>query len=402
MTVKHLQTVQQQQLTIAMATDPTVVQKFKSGFNECATEVSRYIGRMDGVEPCVKQRLVSHLASCVSGLKKMPTFDVPTSSSSQGNVFDCFNGAALQHGGTAPSEDVNNNRASARLQMMTGLQLIPSRLPTGELALLLPSSQQIPGSVISFFPPSQETNLVTTTSDQRINTALTGKSADRHHFSAFTAVNRDRHCPRSPLHSPSSSAPSTYCDDSIDRPYPSPSGMHEVTSTSEHDRFKHSDSSTTTSPVQTKPADNPLRISAQRRQNDSSRGSFSAFPSHPVQTNFHTPLTVITSDNVIKTSDKFPDVRFHHPANINKSPLDFSVRKDCVPSLSAGVKRRYPDEQPVNLLMKSDHPLKVRHCSLDDDRNLDLRNDKQSKSGECSSRPSTSSTDSTRDMWRPW
>ncbi|RZC41445.1 HLH domain containing protein [Asbolus verrucosus] len=42
MAVKHLQNVQRQQLALAMATDPSVLRKFKSGFNECATEIDRY------------------------------------------------------------------------------------------------------------------------------------------------------------------------------------------------------------------------------------------------------------------------------------------------------------------------------------------------------------------------
>lgn len=40
MTVKHLQNVQRQQLSQAVATDPHTLHKFKSGFYECATEVS--------------------------------------------------------------------------------------------------------------------------------------------------------------------------------------------------------------------------------------------------------------------------------------------------------------------------------------------------------------------------
>jgi len=43
MTVKHLQNVQRQQLTSAVATDPTVITRFRSGFDECAAEVTRYV-----------------------------------------------------------------------------------------------------------------------------------------------------------------------------------------------------------------------------------------------------------------------------------------------------------------------------------------------------------------------
>jgi hairy-and-enhancer-of-split protein len=40
LTVRHLQNVQRNQLAVAMATDPTVLHRFKNGFSECATEVS--------------------------------------------------------------------------------------------------------------------------------------------------------------------------------------------------------------------------------------------------------------------------------------------------------------------------------------------------------------------------
>lgn len=41
MTVKHLQAVQRQQLALAVAHDPAVLTKFRSGFAECAQEVTR-------------------------------------------------------------------------------------------------------------------------------------------------------------------------------------------------------------------------------------------------------------------------------------------------------------------------------------------------------------------------
>ncbi|GLV32400.1 deadpan [Carabus blaptoides fortunei] len=77
MTVKHLQTLQRQQLAVAVATDPSVLHKFKTGFNECAGEVSRYIGNMDAVETGVKQRLAAHLSNCVSGLQQVSPFTFP-------------------------------------------------------------------------------------------------------------------------------------------------------------------------------------------------------------------------------------------------------------------------------------------------------------------------------------
>ncbi|XP_075237807.1 deadpan [Lycorma delicatula] len=176
MTVKHLQTIQRQQLSTAVGTDPTVLHKFKNGFNECATEVSRYINHMEGIENCVKQRLVSHLASCVSGLQQISpqltsTYQGTNSNNNNNSNNSLFlnntsNNLSQQNSSISSlSEDVNNNHASSRLQsMMTSLQLIPSRLPTGELALLLPNSQQLPGNVLPFFPPPPPNVVTSTTS----------------------------------------------------------------------------------------------------------------------------------------------------------------------------------------------------------------------------------------------
>uniref|UniRef100_A0A1B0CLK6 Orange domain-containing protein n=2 Tax=Lutzomyia longipalpis TaxID=7200 RepID=A0A1B0CLK6_LUTLO len=147
MTVKHLQTIQRQQFTMAVNTDPTVIHKFKSGFSDCAEEVTRYVNQMDGLDSGVKQRLANHLNNCVSNIQQVaPPMNFPAGSVG----LSSFPGLPLHNtAGPASSsvlslpQDVNNN---GRIQM-GGVQLIPSRLPTGELALVMPNS-----SNLSFFP----------------------------------------------------------------------------------------------------------------------------------------------------------------------------------------------------------------------------------------------------------
>lgn len=224
MTVKHLQTIQRQQLAVAVATDPTVLHKFKTGFNECASEVSRYISRIEGVEPAVKQRLVAHLSNCVSSLQQLSPFTFGTNNAINtiNSVFPTMGSSALhlplQQGPNnssstglptilpqIPSGDVNNNHhhsTGTRLQMSGGLQLIPSRLPTGELALLLPNTGQIPGNVLPFFPPpattqgtstpTLTTSTATSTPNSGPTSTVTSGSIDRSHPSAFTAVMRSQ------------------------------------------------------------------------------------------------------------------------------------------------------------------------------------------------------------------
>ncbi|XP_043269708.1 protein hairy-like [Venturia canescens] len=183
MTVKHLQTVQRQQLGTAVATDPAVLTKFRSGFSECAGEVSRYVSRLENVEPAVKQRLVSHLNSCVTNLQQMAPFYSHYVPYMPERLYPEVK-VGFQN--DFQSGDENNNGSATRIQIPSGVQLIPSRLPTGELALLVPQSAGISAN-FPFFPPAPEAP------------TRNGSST-----SAFTAVNRSH----SPLLSPSTSTSS--------------------------------------------------------------------------------------------------------------------------------------------------------------------------------------------------
>ncbi|EDW00791.1 protein deadpan [Drosophila grimshawi] len=152
MTVKHLQSVQRQQLNMAIQTDPGVVHKFKTGFVECAEEVNRYVSQMDGIEPGVRQRLSAHLNNCANSLEQI---------GSMSNFNNGYRGqlpATMFPGTAAPlfpslPQDLNNNTnnnnnsgsregitAAAPAIQMGGLQLIPSRLPSGEFALIMPNT----------------------------------------------------------------------------------------------------------------------------------------------------------------------------------------------------------------------------------------------------------------------
>lgn len=186
MTVKHLQTVQRQQLSTAVSTDPAVLTKFRTGFSECAGEVSRYVSHLENVDSSVKQRLVTHLNSCVNNLQQMAPFYSHFVPYMPERLFPEVK-VGFQN--DFHSGDENNN-ASARIQIPSGVQLIPSRLPSGELALLVPQSAGISAN-FPFFPPAGE------------STSRVGSS------SAFTAVHRAH----SPLLSPSTST-SSFGEDS--------------------------------------------------------------------------------------------------------------------------------------------------------------------------------------------
>lgn len=165
MTVKHLQNVQRQQLTVAAAIDPNVVSKFKTGFSDCADEVNRYITRMDGIDGTVKQRLISHLNNCTSNVKQLNSFNFsnifganivapsllpqqtmhPQANTQYGTSTTTFgneNNILLQSTFQLAAQDFNNNNNGNNRVLLEGL--IPSRLPSGDIAYVLPNSQNLP------------------------------------------------------------------------------------------------------------------------------------------------------------------------------------------------------------------------------------------------------------------
>ncbi|XP_031622208.1 protein deadpan-like [Contarinia nasturtii] len=150
MTVKYLQTIQRNQINSPnVPNDPTVLYKFKAGFSDCTNEVSRYINQIDGVDATVKQRLMGHLNNCVTGIQQVST---PYSASpgyayrSTSSNSDMFGNTSSNSGTNSlyqqlplnlpVSSEINNNN---RIQM-GGVQFIPSRLPSGEFALVMPNS----------------------------------------------------------------------------------------------------------------------------------------------------------------------------------------------------------------------------------------------------------------------
>ncbi|KAF9801634.1 hypothetical protein SFRURICE_012206 [Spodoptera frugiperda] len=75
LTVKHLQKLQRQQLAAAIAADPAVLHRFKSGFSDCAVEVRRYLSRLASVPTGLRHRLGNHLTSCIGGMETLQPRD---------------------------------------------------------------------------------------------------------------------------------------------------------------------------------------------------------------------------------------------------------------------------------------------------------------------------------------
>lgn len=168
MTVKHLQQLQRQQAARSIVSDNSVTDKFRAGYRECAAEVGRYLGRLDGVDGAVRQRVMGHLASRVSELSTPP----PSPGSEDGGHF--FNASA------------------------GSVQLLPTRLPSGEIAFLLPQPSQL--SVYAPVSPPATPGLTTTAASSGI---LSPACSERSMSSSLSS-------PPSPVSPSSCSSSSTF------------------------------------------------------------------------------------------------------------------------------------------------------------------------------------------------
>lgn len=68
LTVQLLRSLQRQQLTAAATADSSVLERYQSGWAECASQVFNYTGAVDCLNPRVKSRLVEHLDRCYQNI----------------------------------------------------------------------------------------------------------------------------------------------------------------------------------------------------------------------------------------------------------------------------------------------------------------------------------------------
>lgn len=144
LTVKHLENLQRQQLAMAAATDPNVLNKFRAGYTECATEVSKF----PGLDASVKRRLMTHLASCLGPAEistnngqtttQQPVQPAPPTTQLQVHILP-------QVDATPRIQAQQSNGIFFTNANVTGLQVVPTRLPNGDIALVLPAGAKAAG-----------------------------------------------------------------------------------------------------------------------------------------------------------------------------------------------------------------------------------------------------------------
>jgi hypothetical protein len=104
---------------------------FRAGFTECVRQAQEMLKHSDGIDPALCKRLVNHLGSCLDSLEN--SNDV-TSSSSNHQAAD-----STQNNVAEETQMISSASLSVLVQTPLGLTLLPTKLPNGDLAFVIPA-----------------------------------------------------------------------------------------------------------------------------------------------------------------------------------------------------------------------------------------------------------------------
>lgn len=209
MTVRHLRQLQRQQFSALNATDPAVINKYRLGFNECASEVSKYLANVDGLNAEFRARLLNHLANVTMNVEqpeenkdlspKSSTMNkitysapYPKITTNNLNVVLSNSGSALNMKGspvqvsnsvaTDGLQNYENNNNTQKLENMVcseqsvtpkiihGVHTFPTQMSSGEVAFIIPAANMvqygaIPNYVIPVIQPQGAIQIATSSSN---------------------------------------------------------------------------------------------------------------------------------------------------------------------------------------------------------------------------------------------
>uniref|UniRef100_U3F638 Transcription factor HES-1-like protein 1 n=3 Tax=Micrurus TaxID=8634 RepID=U3F638_MICFL len=141
MTVKHLRNLQRAQMTAALSADPTVLGKYRAGFNECMNEVTRFLSTCEGVNTEVRSRLLGHLSTCLGQIVAMNYPPPPPPQAASGQPAHLAQPLHIQLPGSAaagvlPGPCKLNPTETLSPKVYGGFQLVPAT--DGQFAFLIP------------------------------------------------------------------------------------------------------------------------------------------------------------------------------------------------------------------------------------------------------------------------
>lgn len=128
MTVRHVQALHRHEGTgprTSAGTDSTA--KYRAGFTQCASEVSRFLAGVNGLPADLHTRVMSHLSTSTSSPEPSPATE----------------GLEAMSPRSSPQQPEGSQAALA------GVPLMQARLPSGQLALVVPSWTAVPSGNIS-------------------------------------------------------------------------------------------------------------------------------------------------------------------------------------------------------------------------------------------------------------
>ncbi|NWY00464.1 HES1 factor, partial [Nothoprocta ornata] len=137
MTVKHLRSLQRAQMTAALSADPTVLGKYRAGFNECMNEVTRFLSGCEGVPADVRARLLGHLSAC---LGQIVAVNYPPAAAAAAAAQPAAQPLHVQ----LPLPCKVNPAEALSPKVYGGFQLVPAA--EGPFAFLIPSPPFAPSS----------------------------------------------------------------------------------------------------------------------------------------------------------------------------------------------------------------------------------------------------------------
>jgi len=147
MTVKHLRTLRSQKAGCQFMTqDSDAGAKYRAGFTECASEISRFLITLDGIDVQLRARLLSHVSSCCNAVKavthsndRSPLQQPPTFSSALPSLS-----AAMLNAKSAV-DSISSGMASASTNSVlpgnVHYQIVPGTLANGKIAAVIVPSQ---------------------------------------------------------------------------------------------------------------------------------------------------------------------------------------------------------------------------------------------------------------------
>ncbi|KAM5127456.1 transcription factor HES-4 [Mantella aurantiaca] len=145
MTVKHLRNLQRVQMTAALTADPSVLGKYRAGFNECMNEVTRFLSTCEGVNTEVRTRLLGHLSGCLGQMVAMNYPQPPSSQPLHVQLPSAATPPVPMPCKMPPAEAVSPK------VFQGGFQLVPAT--DGQFAFLIPNPAYAssPGPVIPLY-----------------------------------------------------------------------------------------------------------------------------------------------------------------------------------------------------------------------------------------------------------